>query len=60
MTALPREARDGLMRAWLAILTEKHPQHTWITATQSSELEADIDSSEDSDTTSAEHIVRAA
>jgi hypothetical protein len=27
---LPGEAREGLMRAWLAILTERHPQHTWI------------------------------
>jgi hypothetical protein len=49
------------MRAWLAILAEKHPQHTWIAAKRkSSELEADIDGSEVSDATSAEHVVRAA
>jgi hypothetical protein len=27
---LPREARDGLMRAWLEILKERHPAVTWI------------------------------
>jgi hypothetical protein len=30
VTALPREARAGLMRAWLAILKERHPDVTWI------------------------------
>ena len=30
MTSIPRQARDGIMRAWLAILSEKHPQYTWI------------------------------
>jgi len=39
MTALPREAREGLMRAWVAILKERHPEATWIpgTAPESSE-----------------------
>jgi hypothetical protein len=30
MTPLPHEARDGLMRAWLDILRERHPDVTWI------------------------------
>jgi hypothetical protein len=34
MSRIPREARDGLMRAWLAILQEKHPQFTWIAIEQ--------------------------
>lgn len=33
MTALPREAREGLMRAWLELLKERHPTVTWIPAT---------------------------
>ena len=27
---LPREARDGLARAWLAHLREQHPGITWV------------------------------
>ena len=27
---VPREARDGLMRAWLAILHERHPEVMWL------------------------------
>ena len=27
---LPREAREGLMRAWLEILREKHPGVAWV------------------------------
>ncbi len=34
MTSIPREARDGLMRAWLSILGEKHPEFTWIAVEQ--------------------------
>jgi hypothetical protein len=30
MSRLPREARDGLMRAWLEILRERHPDVTWL------------------------------
>jgi hypothetical protein len=30
MRRLPGEARDGLMRAWLQILREKHPGVTWV------------------------------
>jgi hypothetical protein len=32
MSALPREARDGLMRAWIAVLQQRHPDVTWIPA----------------------------
>jgi hypothetical protein len=32
MSRIPREARDGLMRAWLEILRDRHPQVTWIAA----------------------------
>ena len=32
MTTLPRQARDGLMRAWLDILRERHPEVTWVPA----------------------------
>jgi hypothetical protein len=31
---LPREARDGLMRAWLEILREKHPGIAWVLVDQ--------------------------
>jgi hypothetical protein len=30
MPRIPREAREGLMRAWLEILRERHPQVTWV------------------------------
>jgi hypothetical protein len=30
VTSIPREAREGLMRAWLEILRERHPEVTWI------------------------------
>jgi hypothetical protein len=30
VTRLPREARDGLMRAWLEILKERHLEVSWI------------------------------
>jgi hypothetical protein len=34
MTELPREARDGLMRAWLQLLRERHPDVTWVPVEQ--------------------------
>jgi hypothetical protein len=37
---LPREAREGLMRAWLAILQARHPQLTWIPCRTESEAAA--------------------
>jgi hypothetical protein len=30
VSRIPREARDGLMRAWLEILREQHPNVTWL------------------------------
>ena len=30
--ALPAEARAGLMRAWIKVLTDRYPDHTWIPA----------------------------
>ena len=30
VTRLPGEARDGIMRAWLEILRERHPCVSWI------------------------------
>lgn len=32
MTALPSQAREGLMRAWLEILRERHPGTNWLPA----------------------------
>jgi hypothetical protein len=31
---LPRDAREGLMRAWLEILRDRHPNATWVPAEQ--------------------------
>jgi hypothetical protein len=31
-TGLPREAREGLMRAWLDILRTRHPELAWMPA----------------------------
>jgi hypothetical protein len=30
VTTLPKEAREGLMRAWLKVLRERHPAVTWV------------------------------
>ena len=30
MSRVPREARDGLMRAWPEILREQHPDVSWL------------------------------
>jgi hypothetical protein len=37
MAALSHDARDGLMRAWLAILAERHPEVVWVPAEPSGE-----------------------
>jgi hypothetical protein len=29
-SALPKEAREGLVRAWLEILRERHPEVEWV------------------------------
>lgn len=36
MSGLPREAREGLMRAWLELLKERYPGVTWIAVAQNS------------------------
>jgi hypothetical protein len=30
--ALPAEARAGVMRAWIKVLSDRHPEITWIPA----------------------------
>ena len=30
VNTLPREAREGLMRAWLKVLSDRHPNVTWV------------------------------
>jgi hypothetical protein len=30
VSALPREAREGLLRVWLQLLSERHPGVTWV------------------------------
>jgi hypothetical protein len=30
VSRIPREAREGLLRAWLEILRERHPGVTWL------------------------------
>ncbi len=32
MSQVPTEARDGLMRAWLKVLSDRHPNVTWVPA----------------------------
>lgn len=66
MTAIPAEARNGLMRAWPAILHEKHPEFTWIAVEQepseseSSTNVADSFSSSDVEAAENELVVQAA
>ena len=44
MAAIPREARDGLMRAWLEILREQHPDVTWLPLEDASRIDENTDS----------------
>jgi hypothetical protein len=39
VTRITREARDGLMRAWLEILREKHPGVTWVPVAEAASAE---------------------
>ena len=41
MSSLPREAREGLQRAWLDILRERHPGVTWIAVEQADDRGSD-------------------
>ena len=46
MSQLPREAREGLLRAWLAILKERNPEVTWIAQDRKSADEPGTDAAE--------------
>jgi hypothetical protein len=43
MSALPREAREGLMRVWLQLLREQYPGVTWLPVERESEHNAVTD-----------------
>jgi hypothetical protein len=30
VSTLPKEARNGLLRAWLKVLRDRHPEVTWV------------------------------
>jgi hypothetical protein len=38
VTAIPREAREGLLRAWLKVLSDRHPDVTWVPAPAAHEI----------------------
>ena len=38
---IPREAREGLARVWLALLREQHPGATWVIANDTNSDEDD-------------------
>ncbi len=42
MSGIPREARDGLMRAWIAVLQQRHPEVTWIPVNNTKERATNI------------------
>jgi hypothetical protein len=39
VTRITRDARDGLMRAWLEILREKHPGVSWVPVAEATQSE---------------------
>jgi hypothetical protein len=43
MSRLPTEAREGLTRAWLAILAERHPEMVWVPCEREEEAECELD-----------------
>lgn len=47
MTTIPREARDGLMRAWVAILSDRHPEVLWIPGPADGEPPIEVDRTEE-------------
>jgi hypothetical protein len=51
VSRIPREARDGLMRAWLEILRERHPGVTWVPITDGS-----LDDDDNAVSSSASHV----
>jgi hypothetical protein len=56
VSRIPREARDGLMRAWLEILREQHPDVTWLPLEDAS-LMADENTNSASASQDAEGLV---
>lgn len=40
MNIIPRQARDGLTRAWIEILHERHPTVAWIATDPTAERDA--------------------
>ena len=59
MSRIPREARDGLMRAWLEILRERHPGVSWVPGEQVTQ-ETAIRGTSDKPSTKAESVSVAA
>jgi hypothetical protein len=47
MSRLPTEARDGLLRAWLAILAERHPEVVWVPCAREEEAKCELDTREE-------------
>jgi hypothetical protein len=50
MGRLPTEAREGLMRAWLSILAERHPEMAWVPCERAEEAECELDPREEEHT----------
>jgi hypothetical protein len=48
VSRLPREARDGLMPAWLEILRERHPGTSWIVEESPAESDAPTETQNES------------
>jgi hypothetical protein len=46
MTPISREARDGITRAWLEILRERHPDVAWIAVSDESGSPQSVSASE--------------
>jgi hypothetical protein len=43
MSTLPREAREGLLRAWLKVLSDRHPNVTWVPVSHKPVTESDAE-----------------
>ena len=39
MPRIPREAREGIMRAWLEILRQRHPEVSWVAIREEDQAE---------------------
>jgi hypothetical protein len=47
VTRIPSEARDGLMRVWLALLSERHPDVSWVALDQKESSDPGFDEQHD-------------